>query len=237
MPASVFIKMCVQWLETIYSDAPHRGRGMEGLSPNQIFDAGYPAAKRRPVDLARIEELFWERKAVRVRETAVTLHKRRYMGISAVDSNQLYLANESQVFIQYDPNDLDRAVITDLDGHKLASVQAERLMPQSAEANPQIAESMQLRRGQRNASMDAIRGLRRNVADMGHTHELQPFYDRALLPAEASGMDVSDYITQRAPQTVRADAQPDHQKLLHSEDIGDALAARLQRRTASGTLG
>jgi putative transposase len=231
MPASVFIQMCAMWMEEVYSNAPHRGEGMDGLSPNQIFDAGYPANQRRVADLARIEELFWERKAVRVREAAVTLHKRRFMGISAADSNQLYLANESQVFIQYDSNDLDRAVITDLDGHKLASVQAERLTTQSAEANPQIAESMQLRRHQRNASMDAIRGLRRTVHDMGHQTDLQEFYDRALPGA------VGDLITQRVPQTAKAETLPDHQKHLHSEDIGDALAARLQRRTANGTLG
>jgi hypothetical protein len=228
MPASVFISMCAQWLEEVYANQPHRGQGMDGLSPNQIFEAGYPDGKRRCVDLARVEELFWERKAVRVRETAVTLWKRRYMAVSSVDSDQLYLANESQVFIHYDPNDLDRAVVTDLDGHRIASVQAERLLPQSAEAGPAIAASMQLRRGQRNASMDAIRGLRRAVHNFGHSSDLQPFYDRAL----AAG-SVSDLITQRAPQTAHADSGPG--KHLHSEDIGDALAARLRR--SSGTLG
>jgi hypothetical protein len=238
MPASVFIQMCSMWMEEVYSNQPHRGEGMEGLTPNEIYNAGYPLAARRYVDAARTEELFWERKAVRVRETAVTLWKRRYMGVSSVDSDQLYLANESQVFIHYDPNDLDRAVITDIDGHKIASVQAERLTPQSADANPAIAASMQLRKGQRNASMDAIRGLRRTVHAMGHESDLQPFYDRAQLPAA-----VGDLITQRAPQnhnqthsqTAHADAQTGTH--LQSEDIGDALAARLQRRTASGTLG
>jgi len=235
MPASVFIQMCSMWMEEAYANQPHRGEGMEGLTPNEIFEAGYPQGSRRCIDLARIEELFWERKAVRVRETAVTLWKRRYMAVGSIDADQLYLANESQVFIHYDPNDLDRAVVTDLDGHKIASVQAERLTPQSAEANPQIAASMQLRRGQRNASMDAIRGLRRNVHAMGHESDLQPFYDRALLPAS-----VDDLITQRALQTTQQTTRPDaseQSKHLHSEDIGDALAARLQRRTANGTLG
>ena len=230
LPASVFIAMAAMWLEESYSNAPHRGKGMEGLSPNQIFEAGYPVGSRRHIDPLRLDELLYESKTVRVRETAVTLHKRRYMAVDPLSSSQLYLANEQQVRIHYDPNDLDRAVITDLSGVKIASVQAERLTSHSAAAQPHIAASMQERKRLRNATADTLRTLRRNVQQMGHQNPMQDMYDRAMLPA-----GVSELITQRAPQTVQAEIT-EAIKQIHSEDIGDALASRLSRRN-NGTLG
>lgn len=228
LPASVFIKMCAMWLEEIYSNSPHRGKGMDGLSPNQIFDAGYPVDQRRRIEPERLEELLWESKLCNVRETAITLHKRRYVATEPHGNAQLYLANEQQVRVLFDPYDLDRAVVTDLDGRKIASVQAEQLTRHSAEAQPQIAASMAERRRLRNANADSIRGLHRAVRQKGYATDIEDLYDRAL------ALPVTNLITQRAPQTVNA--EPEYTPHLHSEDIGDRLAERLSRRN-NGTLG
>jgi transposase InsO family protein len=66
MPASVFIQMCAMWLEEVYSNQPHRGKGMDGLTPNEAFEAGYPVAQRRSIAPEALEELLWENKLVRV---------------------------------------------------------------------------------------------------------------------------------------------------------------------------
>ena len=231
VPASHFIRMATVWIEEEYNAKhSHSGKGMAGRTPNEVFDAGYPAEMRRTVDPDVLAQLLWSREKRRVRECAVTLSGRRYMAASASDSAAMYLRNEQDVLICFDPHDLDRAIVADLDGHKIADVQAERLMSHSAADGPAIAASMQERKRLRNASASTVRSLRSDVAMAGHRSDVELLHERALLPAA-----VGDFITQRHPQTVESTtAQTQH---LHSEDIGDILLDSLSRRTANGTHG
>lgn len=193
VPASHFIRMAIQWVEQFNATHRHTGKGMKGKTPNEVFEAGYP--KRRKADLAILDQLFYERERRRVRECSVTLSGRRYMASDEQGSAALYLANEQDVLICFDPHDLDRAIVTDLDGRKLADVQAETLAPNSAEAQPMIAASMQERRRLRNATAATIRKIHSDVAMSGHKGDLERFHEAALLP-----MAVGDNITHRAPQ-------------------------------------
>lgn len=199
VPASHFIRMARVWIEEIYN-ATHRhtGKGMRGMTPDGVYDAGYPVANRPKADAAILDQLLFERERRRVRESAVTLAGRRYMAADPHSSVALYSANETEVLICFDPCDLSRAVVTDLDGRKLADVEQEVLVEHGPAAAPAIAASMGERRRLRNASAQSIRALHSRVAMMGHKSELEILHERALLPAA-----VGDYTTQRpAPRTV-----------------------------------
>jgi hypothetical protein len=130
-----------------------------------------------------LSQLLFETQKRRVRECTVTLNGRRYTPASPTDSAVLHLANESEVLICYDPHALDRAVIADLDGRKIADAVAEVLLPHSADAGAAIAESMQERRRLRKATVSTVRQIHQNVAMMGHKSDLQLLHERAQLPA------------------------------------------------------
>jgi putative transposase len=227
VPASHFIKMAIAWIEEFNATHQHTGKGMSGRTPNEVFEAGYPASQRRTVDPAILDQLFFEREKRRVRECAVVLAGRRYMASSPASSAAMYLANEQDVLICFDPHDLDRAIITDLDGCKLADVEAERLTSNSAGANTAIAASMQERRRLRNATASSIRRIHSNVAMLGHKSDLERLHEQAQLPAA-----VGEFTTQRAARQQEEEQQTKH---LHADDIGDRLAARLAARNSGGT--
>ncbi len=199
VPASHFIRMATVWIEQDYNAGHcHSGKGMKGRTPDQVFDALYPLAERRSSDPAILAQLLLETARRRVRECAVTLNNRRFTAVNPESSATLHLANETDVLICYDPHDLDRAVIADLDGRPIAQVQSEVLSLHSVEANESIAASMQQRRRLRNATVGTVRQIHTNVAMMGHKSDLQILHERALPAA------VGDSIVHRMTSSTSA---------------------------------
>lgn len=193
IPASHFIRMATAWIEQDYNaQHSHNGRGMNGRTPDDVFNELYPLDVRRTVDPAVLEGLLWERKKVTVRNMAITLNKRRYMASSPESSAAMYLKNTEEVLVCYDPHDLDQAIVADLDGRKIAEIQAEVLLPHSAEAGPMIAASMQERKRLKKATVSTVRRINDNVANMGFKSDLERLHERALLP-----MAVGDSIVHR----------------------------------------
>jgi hypothetical protein len=108
---------------------------MDGQTPNEVFDEGYPAEKRVIPSDDVLEQMLWEHEKRVVDSCAIRFNKQRYIGANEQSSAALYLANGTEVVLHYDPNDPQLGVVTDLSGHKIASVVSEQLTPHSAEAN------------------------------------------------------------------------------------------------------
>lgn len=218
VPASHFIRMATVWIEQEYNAGhAHSGRGMDGQTPDQVFDELCPPTARRHADPRILAQLLWENQKRRVRECAITLNNRRYVAANPESSATLHLANETEVLICYDPHDLESAVIADLDGRPIAEVRAEMLLSHSAEAQPAIAASMQERRRLRNATVATVRQIHQNVALMGHKSDLERLHERALLPAA-----VGDSIVHRMkPEPSTAPSAPRYSHDIAAEFLSE----------------
>lgn len=184
VPASHFIQMATVWIEQDYNAAHrHSGEGMNGRTPDQVFNELYPIEARRTSNPTVLAQLLFESQKRSVRECTVTLNGRRYAAADPHSSAVLHLANGTEVLICYDPHDLDAAVIADLDGRPIAEVKAEILQPHSAEAQPAIAASMQERRKHLKNTIFSVKQLHQSVALLGHKSDLQLLAERATLPA------------------------------------------------------
>jgi hypothetical protein len=115
-----------------------------------------------------MDQLLFKRVKRIVDSCAVSVDGHRYVPASRESAGAMYLANRSSVIVAYDENAPAEAIATDLDGNKIADLKIEELMPHSAEANPRIAESMQQRRGLRNAMKDTEREIKRQAKMLGH---------------------------------------------------------------------
>lgn len=218
VPASHFIRMATVWIEEDYNAGhAHSGRGMNGRTPDAVFNELYPATARRYADPRTLALLLWENQKRRVRECAITLNNRRYVAANPESSATLHLANETEVLICYDPHDQENAVIADLAGRPIAEVCVEVLLPHSAEAQPAIAASMQERRRLRNATVATVRQIHQNVALMGHKSDLERIHERALLPAA-----VGDSIVHRMkPEPSTAPSAPRYSHDIAAEFLSE----------------
>jgi transposase InsO family protein len=218
--ASHFIRMATVWIEQDYNAAhSHSGRGMDGRTPDQVFDALYPSAQRRSADPAVLGQLLWETKKCLVTNTGITLNKRRYVPANPESSGVLHLANRTDVLVCYDPHDPENAIVADLDGRPIAQVQADILLPHSAEAGPAIAASMQQRRRLRNATVSTVRQIHQAVAMMGHKSDLQHLHERALLPA-AVGDSIVHRMTDPRP-AITPNASPRYSHDIAAEFLSE----------------
>ncbi len=228
IPASMFIKLAETWIEQDYNaEHKHRGQGMNGRTPNQVFDAGNPIITRRSADPGVLAILLFERRTALVRRTAITVNKRRYMPVGPADWAALHNANDRQVIVAYDPWDADRAVALSQDGRQIAQLQVERLsahpLTPTPESREQIAEMSQIRGRLAKSTSITLQTMHQQVALAGHKSDLQDLADRAL-----AMIPVTDLVSQKVPQT--GPEEPAERKQMHSADIGARLAAGLARR-------
>jgi hypothetical protein len=219
--ASEFIRMAAYWIENDYNNKEHRGAGMDGRSPNQLFDALYPADRRRRPNLEALDTLLWERTAPhRVDSCAVEFggragERRRYIAADSESSASLFLANDTKVIICYDPHTPEQAIATNLDGVKLANLKQEQFAPHSELAEPQIAESMQERHRLLKANKATTREIKLTAHRLGHVSSYDDLRQRALaaLPVavgdsinRSQSMDaVMQLTSQRLPKMPRPD--------------------------------
>jgi putative transposase len=248
MPASYFIRLANERIEGWYNHHPHRGRGMEGRSPNEVFDALYPVATRRTADPRVLALLLFERQTCTVSRTAVRVNNRRYMPDQASPESwhALHDRNRREIVVAYDPLDPDVAVALDEQGHWMADLEVERLTRHAVgpdvtaedRANSaHIAASMQMRGRLRKATVATVVQVHRNAANAGFASDLR--HTAAAVAANAAAtLPLTALVSQRAAvRTADADGHGNTRRM-SSEDLGDALAARLasaQERTPDGT--
>jgi transposase InsO family protein len=214
MPASQFIKLAETWIEQDYNaQHSHRGRGMCGHTPNEVFDAGYPPDQRRTADPDVLALLLHERRTVYVRRTGVTLDNRRYIPLQSSTESwvAIHSANESNITVAYDPLDPDHIIALDARGRRMAELVIERLAEHPiaalgdgadshAENDAQIRDMMRTRARLESATAGTIKAVHRAVALAGFKSDLEHLQDRAGL-----SVPVEDLITQKA---IRAATRP-----------------------------
>lgn len=194
--ASRFILAALAWIEE-YNRAPHSGEGMDGASPEQVFEATRNPEQRATPEPATLALLMAENAARQVRECAVTLNKRRYVPVDQAGWMVLHERNECDVLVAYDPNEFEHVAALDMDGHFLAWLKAEELVrfaPGDRQTQAQIAESFAVRRGLEKATRNTLSEISRVAVSNGAMSPLESMASRLQLPADTAGI-----ISQRKP--------------------------------------
>lgn len=193
--ASLFIGAFQTWLDE-YHSAVHRGRGMDGRTPAQVFvDERNPQQRPAPEpDLLAM--MLLERETRLVQEGSVRIAKRRYVGYDGHSYDQMHRLNRTNVIVAFDLNDVESVAILDEDGEFLTWAKAEQFVEQSATAAPVIAASMQVRRHLEKKDRATLRGITLVARANGAKSEVEHLAETVwLTPA------VGDNITHSTPRT------------------------------------
>jgi hypothetical protein len=109
----------------------------------------------------------------------------------------LHEMNCREVIVAFDPLDLDKIAVLDLEGQLIAWAQQETMVPQSADANETIALSMQQRRHLEKQTRQKVLGIGSEARANGALTEVEHLAARA-------GVAVGEVVTQRRP-SLRSD--------------------------------
>jgi putative transposase len=222
--ASRFILAALAWIEE-YNRSPHSGEGMDGASPNEVFEATRNPEQRPTPDPATLTLLMAEHDRRLVNECTVTINKRRYQPTDASGWAVLHERNRRDVLVAYDPGDFQYAAALDLDGHFLAWLEVEQLVrfdPGAPDTQRQIADSMATRRHLEKVTGNAVAEISRVARANGARSPLESLAHRLELPSDTSGI-----ISQRRP---RPDIEREPENTLIPGQAADRLAARLRRQ-------
>jgi transposase InsO family protein len=192
-PASTFIRMALEWLDE-YHSTPHRGRGMDGRTPRQVFEEERNPRQKPPPVPGVLALMLAERKVgVTVRECSVMLQNRRYIGHDQISAKMLHDMNARKVTLAYDSLDLEKVAILDDEGRLIAWGRQENFLPQSADANEEISASMQQRRHLEKQTRQLIVGIAATARANGARTDVEH------LAARAGVAGVAEVVTQRRP--------------------------------------
>jgi hypothetical protein len=224
--ASRFILGCLTWLDE-YNNTPQHGEGMDGCTPNQIFDAERNPNQKSVPERSAIALLLLDYVVRKVRECAITLNKYRYTPRpeDRLAWAAMHEANECDVRVGFNSGDPEYVVVTDMDGRFLAWLEAEPLLrfaPNDKITQAQIGESMSIRRGLEKATKASLSAIAVEARRNGARTAEESLYSRLLIPTTTG-----DIITQRKPR-VESTSEPENQ--LVPGEAADRLAARLRRK-------
>jgi putative transposase len=179
--ASDFVQMAARWIEEYNASHEHSGRGMEGRTPDEVFNE-LPAGERRVLDDPHaLDVLFWERQKRRVLEGGcVQLYNERYEPADEQAAGQLYLQIERDILVACDPLNLGEALALDLDGHYLGRLKAQKLIARGPISRDDVKAGMRKQRLVRRVVNDYIRFI-----SEGHSTELDHLRQRAGVPEVA----------------------------------------------------
>jgi putative transposase len=213
LPASEFIAMAAMWLVSDYnSEFEHSGHGMDGRTPNEIFDELLPEASRQRCNPQELAPLFWEREKRVLREGGcVMIRKERYEPADAPSAAQLQLHNAKEIIIACDPMNLGEAIALDLDGRFLGFLRSQE-------------------RTSWNLSKEELRAMMRDRARLGRVTKdyLAGLARRRELAGDSTELDV---MRQRVGIV---EAVPDsEQHRLPSEAIAPMRARRIAAAAAA----
>jgi hypothetical protein len=170
--ASVFMQTFAKWLDEYHAKA-HRGRGMDGRTPAEVFAQEMNPNQRPAPSENELAALLLSRETRVVQECTITIGKRRYVHHDAASLERMHLLNRERVIVAYDENDLEAVAILDSDGNLLTWLTRDRLLPQSSEAGPAIAASMQDRHGLEKRTLTTLRGRTRAARSAGAKSEIE----------------------------------------------------------------
>lgn len=197
--ASRFILACLGWIDE-YNNTPHTGEGMDGRTPNQVFEEERNPNQKPAPDVKDLALLMCDFQRRKVAECAVRLQNYRYTprAEDRMAWAAMHEANETEVLVGYNSPDPEFAVALTLDGRFLAWLEAEPLVkfaPWDATTQKQIGESMEIRRGLEKATKTTLRAIAGAARANGARSAEEMLYDRLQIPANAGPV-----ITQRKPE-------------------------------------
>jgi transposase InsO family protein len=109
-PASEFIHACARYLDE-FNESKHTGQGMRGQSPNDIYEAEFPLAQRKPVNPVDVAQLFWERDTRKICEGGcVRLDKFHFEPADRDSFAALMLRIGQEIIVARDPRNLSEAI-------------------------------------------------------------------------------------------------------------------------------
>lgn len=224
--ASRFILACLAWIEK-YNKTPHSGEGMDGRSPNEVFETDLNPAQKPTPEPATLAMLMAEYERRKVRECAVTLNNRRYTPRpdDRLAWATMHEANELEILIAFDPCDAQHAAALTLDGRFIAWLEAETLLrfaPHDPETQRQIGQSMEIRRGLEKATKTTLRSIARAARANGALSAEEMALNHLQLPASTAPV-----ISQR-----KASLRPDKTAVAppSAADIASSILASLREK-------
>jgi hypothetical protein len=171
--ASEFVQVAAHWIATYNAQHKHSGRGMDGRTPDEIFDAEYPQSARQLCDPRALDVLLRRRETRKVLEGGcIEINGQRYEPADAASSAAMTLDIERRVLIACDPANMGEAIALDLDGHYLATLQASKLMEHGPVSRDEIRASMRQRSLVKRAMKEYVGGLIARSYGRGEESEL-----------------------------------------------------------------
>jgi hypothetical protein len=197
--ASNVILGCLAWIDQ-YNNTPHSGEGMDGLTPNQVFEIERNPNQKPTPEYEKLAMLMFDFERRKVSECAVRFRKYRYTprAEDRMAWAAMHEANETDVLIGCNASDPEYVVALDLDGRFLAWLEAEELIrfaPSDAITQAQIGSSMEIRRGLEKATRQSLQVIAKAARANGARSAQELLYGRLQIPAA-----VDSVVTQSKPK-------------------------------------
>jgi transposase InsO family protein len=178
-PASQFIQMAAQWFDEYNSFHSHTGLGMNGRTPNEVYDAQLPPSARTPIDPVSIREFFWHREKLTVHEGGhVKIFGTQYEPVGPDAFARLFPLIRTEINVACDPDNLGEAIALDMDGNVLGAMRSQKLIARGPVSRDDVRASMRQRRAAEKAVRNYMQGLHQRVADQGFGTELDNLRQR-----------------------------------------------------------
>jgi putative transposase len=179
--ASKFVGAALAWISGWYSDEhKHSGRGMDGFTPNQLFDQQYPPEQRRKADPRLLDELLRDRVRRHVIEGGcVRLNKALYEPANPESRTALINRIEEEILVAPDPLNIGEVIAIDLDGNFIGLLQAQKLLEHGPTSQAEVRESLRMRRAIAGAIKGHIQRLAQKRIAAGDKPEIQQWLERA----------------------------------------------------------
>lgn len=184
---SEFIRCADTWLEEVYATQPHHGRGMEGKSPIQVFDAAIPPGSAEAVPVLKLEPLFWDHQQCTVIGSKVRLHKTDYEAADAFSSAKLRLADRKEIMVACDPDNLGFALAFDMQHNFLGQLRSQKLLEHGPVSQDAVRDHERANKAFKREIKNYQAALAARVAGAyGVTTELAHLKERAGVRPQAS---------------------------------------------------
>ena len=189
--ASEFVQAAAFWIAQYNAHHQHTGEGMDGRTPDELFNAQYPMEQRRLLndsDIRALDILLRRREKRRVRQGGCVFigvggGTHRYEPADPASQAAMMLEIEHDVIVACDPANMGEAVACDLDGHYIATLQASKLMEHGPVSRDEVRSSMRQRRLVRRAIKGYVENLIAASYERGEQSELEILREGAGLTA------------------------------------------------------
>lgn len=229
--ASQVILACLGWIEQ-YNNSAHTGEGMEGRTPNEVFEAERNPNQKPIPEPEKLALLLLDFTRRRVRECAVTLDKRRYMPRPGDRPAwaAMHEANETEIRVGYNGSNPEVAVALDGDGRFLAWLEAEAMLdfaPWDSTTRAQIGDSMEIRGALEKATKQSLQVIAASARASGARSAQEMLYSRLQLPAAVESLVTQPRAKAKPAKQAVAPMTPDEvaRMILDAPDANAAAPA------------